>query len=51
MHIKKKTYSGNSSPMLIACRPVEKAVEGKKGERGEGKTILSSYESLMEIAT
>lgn len=49
MHIKKKLYSGNSSPMLIACRPVEKAIEGKKGERGEKVEQLSIYESLMEM--
>lgn len=42
-------YAGNSSPTLITCRPVEKAIEDKKGERGEGKTTLSSYEPLMEM--
>lgn len=33
-------YAGNSSPMLIACRPVEKAIEDKKRREGRGQNNL-----------
>lgn len=39
-------YAGNSSPMLIACRPVEKAIEDKKRREGRGQ---NNPVKLMEM--